>query len=691
VLRRILRRAISYGNRIGLEDDFLVKLVPALSKMFEGVFPELKTQQDIIVKVLTGESKSFGATLSGGNALFEMSVVAGKDRDRSLEIAEKLQELAASWAGSESDYLSHTKEDRSELRMLTIALSGTNIMRNLGKAGVTAQGRANQLALLEMGQPLGEIVAAGEQHRLARAKLLLRETIEALKDVPASGRQISGQVAFLLHDTFGFPLDLTQLMAQRINMDVDVAGFDRLMDEQKARAKAAQKKQIIRIGDSGVAAVEPTEFIGYEHYTRRILAEIRGLNSSPKEASVAVDKTPFYAEMGGQVSDTGTLIFKQQLYKVTNVTKVANVFIHALDRPLKDGAPYTELAGQEVELHVNFVHRAKIEAHHSGTHLMHWALRKVLGTTVSQKGSYVGPDRLRFDFSHGTAMTPEEIAEVERLVNEQIAADVPVAWDERPYAQVKGDPSILQFFGDKYGETVRVVSIGDFSKELCGGTHVRHTQQVGYFKILHESAIAAGIRRIEAMSGEALRVHLKELIAKQVIDGAGTTSVGIEVSTPELWSLYKSREKQLHDLELARIQNEKDAAKKQESEFQKRAATEAPELIAAAKDIHGVPFLAKQIDAPAAYLPLLADALKARWQGVAVLAVADAATGKAALLAAVAPAFTKKVQAGKIIQAIAPLVGGKGGGRPELAQGGGTNPAGIPDALAKAEELLRAA
>ncbi len=215
---------------------------------------------------------------------------------------------------------------------------------------------------------------------------------------------------------------------------------------------------------------------------------------------------------------------------------------------------------------------------------MHWALRKVLGTTVSQKGSYVGPDRLRFDFSHGTQMTPDEISQVENLVNEQIAANVPVKWDERPYAQVKGDPTILQFFGDKYGETVRVVSIGDFSKELCGGTHVRNSGKIGYFKILHESAIAAGVRRIEAMSGDALGLHLEELLQKQdtLLEAAGVARdlrARGSADSRDLaarWQTYKSREKQLHDLELQRIQNEKEAGKKQEAEFQKRARHRSP-------------------------------------------------------------------------------------------------------------------
>jgi alanyl-tRNA synthetase len=287
------------------------------------------------------------------------------------------------------------------------------------------------------------------------------------------------------------------------------------------------------------------------------------------------------------------------------------------------------------------------------------------------------------------------MAEIERLVNERVAADVPVTWEERPYAEVKGDPSILQFFGDKYGERVRVVSIGDFSKELCGGTHVRQSGKIGFFKILSEGAIAAGIRRIEAISGEAIPVFVREQFAKQDEQLAAwrarkadlPTFPAVTGETPAaLWENYAAREKLLHEASAAVAQHEKEEAKRAEAGFQKRAAAEAPELIAAAKEINGVPFLAKQIEAPAAYLPILADALKTRWQGVAVLAAVEG--GKVALLAAVAPEFTKQIQAGKIIQAIAPLVGGKGGGRPELAQGGGTNPAGIADALAKAETLL---
>jgi alanyl-tRNA synthetase len=524
-----------------------------------------------------------------------------------------------------------------------------------------------------------------------------------------------GADAFELYDTYGFPLDLTQLMARERGLTVETALFYHKMEEQKARGKAAQKKEQIKVDIGYGDSSKKTEFVGYDKlkieeplagttvgHTGEIAEEGSAI------LSVYFDKTVFYAEMGGQVGDTGTIEYGGKVFRVKDTQKSSTlpIVLHVIE-----GKEDIFLEpGTQVTLQVSVERRAKIEAHHSGTHLMNWALRKVLGNTITQKGSYVGPDRLRFDFSHGAAMSHAEIAEVERLVNEKIDADVPVKWEERPYAEVKGDPSILQFFGDKYGDMVRVVSIGDFSKELCGGTHVRNSAKVGYFKILHESAIAAGIRRIEAVSGEALRAHLEELLRKQDEQFAGVAvdlratvgsaaseegaaaqrAVAAEnLSLPELWQHYQAREKQIKDLAARRAQEQKDAMKEQEAAFQSQAANDAEELITDSVRHGDIPLIMHLVDfQPPAYLPFLADALKKHWQGVVVLAAID--QGKVALLCSVSPAFTKKIQAGKIIQAIAPLVGGKGGGRPELAQGGGTNPDGVAAALEKAEEFVRA-
>jgi len=532
------------------------------------------------------------------------------------------------------------------------------------------------------------------------------ESISEVKDLRLDGqvKSISGDVAFKLYDTYGFPLDLTELMARERGLTVDIAEFNRLMDEQKERGRAAQNVNVIKLARNSDYD-GTTKFIYDAYVVETIVRGISGERMSTQMLDVSTfvpEATPLYPAMGGQVGDTGSAEItldngKILSVKIESVERIASgAIFHDLSQPV------TGVDGLEpIRIAVDESRRHKIEAHHSATHLLNWALRKVLGNTITQKGSYVGPDRLRFDFSHGAALTPEELAEVEKLVNEKISTDVPVKWEERPYSEVKGDPSILQFFGDKYGDIVRVVSIGDFSKELCGGTHVRESGKIGYFKILSEGAIAAGIRRIEAASGSSLIEHVREhlpkqdeqhstlLLRKPDLAPLPSQSLSDNESPAAFWKYWEDRVAALHAATALVAQHEKDEAKQLEATFQKRAAEDAPALIASAQTIKEIPFLVRQVTGSSTYLPVLADALKSRWQGVTVLATVD--QGKVALLCSVSPTFTKKVQAGKIIQAIAPLVGGKGGGRPELAQGGGANPDGVTTALAKAEELLGSA
>jgi alanyl-tRNA synthetase len=498
-----------------------------------------------------------------------------------------------------------------------------------------------------------------------------------------------GDEAFKLYDTYGFPLDLTELMARERGLTVEISEFNRLMEEQKARGKAAQKKEIISVESSSEDPIRPTVFYGYDELQSASVVLVEG------KGIVVVAETPFYAEMGGQVADTGEMTIGGKKLGVVNVVRSTSgkVFHHKLSEPV------VVKAGERVTLHVDETRRARVEAHHSGTHLMNWALRQVLGNTITQKGSYVGPDRLRFDFSHGTAVTPEQLREIESLVNEKVDADVPVKWEECPYAEVKGDPSILQFFGDKYGEVVRVVSIGDFSKELCGGTHVRNSVKVGHFRIISEGAIASGIRRIEAVSGAALVDHVKAHLPKQAETHAALLARKADLDrmsdffgdeTPEaFWKHFEARENFLRQASADVAAHEKEAAKGKDAAYQKQAVAEAADLVGESGKVGEIPFIHHLVDYhPAEYLPFLADAIKKHWQGVLVLA--SVGEGKVSLLAAVGPEYTKRIQAGKIIQAIAPLVGGKGGGRPELAQGGGTNPQGLPAALEKVEEMVKA-
>jgi alanyl-tRNA synthetase len=514
--------------------------------------------------------------------------------------------------------------------------------------------------------------------------LALFET-EAAKLSAAS--TLSGSVAFRLYDEQGFPLDLTELLARERGLKVDVAGFEQLMEEQRIRAQAAQKKTVIEL--SQLETKTPTKFVGYDaNSTSATVLEVVELKN---KTAVILDASVCYAEMGGQVGDTGELSLGAKTWRVIDTQKSGPTWLHFIE----EGA--TPEVGQTVQLSVDALYRARIEAHHSATHLLHWALRKVVGDSVGQKGSYVGPDRFRFDFTHHEGLTPEQVAEVERLVNEKLEANDPVKWTERPYAEVKGDASILQFFGDKYGEFVRVVDIGGYSKELCGGTHVKRTGDIGYFKLLSESAIAAGVRRVEAVTGAAVIDYVVVELTKQeerhsvlkkrqpeVVALLGFQKSG---SARDSWKQFSARQDQIEKIDAEVREWEKAEAKKAEAGLQREGAAQADILIPLASEQNGVPLILATLgDLPSAILPHVADHLKTRWKGVAVLATTSG--GRVALLASVSADFTKKVQAGKIIQAIAPIVGGKGGGRPELAQGGGTDISKISEALEKAKTLI---
>ncbi|MEY5063465.1 MAG: Alanine--tRNA ligase, partial [Verrucomicrobiota bacterium] len=408
---------------------------------------------------------------------------------------------------------------------------------------------------------------------------------------------------------------------------------------------------------------------------------------------VFLSPTPFYGEMGGQVGDTGWIEWDGNKVRVVATMRGAGgVPVHLTETVVSARGP--------VRVKVDTERRGRIEGHHTATHLLHWALRNVLGPGVRQKGSYVGPDRLRFDFAHLKAMTPEEVAQVERQVNEKVQEDVAVKWEEREFAKVKDDPTILQFFGDKYGATVRVVDVGGFSKELCGGTHVRSCGKIGAVRVVAESAIAAGVRRIEAVSGPALAEWCVEEMKKQQEkwEALARRKAGIvplshpsgTISPEKAWDLVKKREQELVQAEEAIREEDKQAAKKQTAEWQKRAEVEAKELWGTASLVGGVRWIGKDLgEVVAGYLPVLADRLKK--EGEAVVFLTGRENGKVPLLAVCTSEAAKKVQAGKLIQAAAPEVGGKGGGRPDAAQGSGTNPDGIGKALAAAEKLVNTA
>src|SRR5213075_2269080 len=337
-----------------------------------------------------------------------------------------------------------------------------------------------------------------------------------------SRAQISGDFAFKLYDTYGFPLDLTELMARERGLIVDVAGFEKLMEEQRERARKAQKKDEISI-EEGELGVEPTKFLGYDFLETESVVEAVLPAKKSDEVNIVLDRTPFYAEMGGQVGDRGLLHVPGHDWtevgqlRVTDTQKRGDVFVHRAT-VVEGRAPEP---GEAVRISVDADRRKLIQGHHTVTHLLHWALHQIVSSDAAQKGSYVGPDKLTFDFL-SAPLTPKQKRDVEKLVNDKIAENAPVSWAEIAFPEAKQRKDIIQFFGEKYGDTVRVLQIGGapraldgYSMELCAGTHVGSTGEIGPFRIVKEEAIAAGTRRIEAVAGDAAQAWAKQEAARQ--------------------------------------------------------------------------------------------------------------------------------------------------------------------------------
>jgi alanyl-tRNA synthetase len=512
--------------------------------------------------------------------------------------------------------------------------------------------------------------------------------------------KILGAFAFRLYDEQGFPLDLTELMARERGLTVDVLGFEKLMEEQRERARKAQKKETIAV--EGELAVTPTKFLGYDFLETEAVVETVLPGKKPEEVSIVLDQTPLYAESGGQVGDRGLFHVPGHdrtevgQLRVIDTQKRNNVFVHRAE-VVEGRAPEP---GEAVRVSVDVDRRKLIQGHHTVTHLLHWALHQIVSKDATQKGSYVGPDKLTFDFSSGP-LSKQELRDVEKLVNDKIGENAAVSWTEIPYVDAKKRKEIQQFFGEKYGDAVRVIQIGGdpkkldgYSMELCGGTHVRSTSEIGAFRIVKEEAIAAGIRRIEAVAGEAARVWAREeasrqdarfeILLRKKPDLAPFPVFTGTVQTNKMLEQIDARAARLEKSDVDVRESEKKHAKQTEAELQRRAAQIANELTAK----HGKEkFLVTNVeDADAKLLQAVADSLKSKFEGPVVLG--GAKDGRVAVVAVVPKQMTSKIQANKIVQQIAPIIGGKGGGRPEGAQGGGTDASKIDNALAEARKLL---
>src|SRR3984885_3689251 len=532
----------------------------------------------------------------------------------------------------------------------------------------------------EMGAYYAELVNGEERATqiLAQEEERFAETLTtgmALLDAEAAkltSTVIPGETVFRLYDTYGFPLDLTADVARERGLTIDQAGFDAAMEAQRGRARAASKFGA-ELRDS-VKLSGKTDFLGYDRLTDRGAvtslifdgALVDALRPG-QEGRVVLDHTPFYAESGGQIGDTGVLVNGAARFTVRDTQKIGASFVHA--GVLDDG----ELrVGDVVEARVNGERRAAIALNHSATHLLHAALRKVLGLHVEQKGSLVAADRLRFDFSHTQALSIEELRRVEDLVNSAIRENAPVetrvmALDEAVAA------GAMSLFGEKYESDVRVLSIGDFSMELCGGTHVERSGDIGFFKILSESGVAAGVRRLEAITGKTAYewvVHTDQVLRDIAALLRGSRE-DVDEKVRELVDRSRRLEKEVQQLK------------------SKLASGQGGDLAAQAKDVDGIQVLAARIDgADAKSLRDAVDKLKIKL-GSSVIVLATVQDGKVVLVAGVSADLLNRMKAGEIAGAVAALVGGKGGGRADFAQAGGTQPENLGKALEGVESLIR--
>jgi alanyl-tRNA synthetase len=490
----------------------------------------------------------------------------------------------------------------------------------------------------------------------------------------AGGKTIDGNTVFKLHDTFGFPTDLTADIARERGLKVDMEGFERAMQKQREQSQAASQFGIDLSSDIKIDG--KTSFLGYERVSEvgqviallKAGAAVLSLNAG-EEGEVVLDRTPFYAESGGQVGDAGELGNVGAKFVVVDTQKRGTVFSHIGKVEKGPIAIGDKLAAQ-----VDVPRRRAIMANHSATHLLHAALRKVLGTHVQQKGSLVAPDKLRFDFSHFSAISPEELRRIERLVNAEIRANAAAETREMPYDSAVAEGAIA-LFGEKYEKDVRVLRFGEFSMELCGGTHVERVGDIGIFKILSESGVAAGVRRIEAITAEGALEYLDstDQIIKEVAGLVRGSRDDVKAKVADALERIRQLEKENRSLK------------------DKLASGQGTDLSAGARDIAGVKLVAAQVDgADAGALRNAVDQLKDKLKSaIIVLASVDAAN-KVTLVAGVTADQISKIKAGELVGNVAGQVGGKGGGRPDFAQAGGNNPAALGAALASVEGFVRA-
>ena len=653
VLRRIIRRAVRHGYKLGQKQAFFYKLVPDLVKAMGDAYPELKEKQTQIMEALRAEESRFGETLEKGMGLFNQ-VLNGM---KFLKLESLLPQDGAGkpLALKTADGVEFTAASRAAPGKKQIVIR-PQVSGSLNEGMyIDLQAALETAHIPDAEKPFAEALNAYLMDNIANSKLV-----------------IGGEHIFKLYDTYGFPYDLTADMARELGIDLDEEGFNREMEAQRARARAAQNfKANAQLDYTGA----DTEFTGYEKRSQdtKIIALYKGSEAVDElqagEAGVVVlEQTPFYAESGGQVGDVGFIFAGENRFRVEDTQKI-KAAVHGQFGAVVSGRLKV---GDAVSAEIDNDIRDSIMRNHSVTHLMHKALRDVLGTHVEQKGSLQNAELTRFDISHPQGISAEEIAEVERRVNAAIIANVPVKVETMSIEDAQKSGAMM-LFGEKYGDFVRVITMGDYSTELCGGTHVARTGDIGFFKIISEGGIAAGIRRVEAITGLAALAWAQnqESLMKNII-------AEVKAQT----------EKDV----LAKIQANAANAKALEKELAKAKAELAvhagAKLLDNAKDLGAAKLVAAQIEADAAALREIVTDLTGKSDN-AVILLAAVNDGKVSLCAGVSKPLTNKVKAGDLVKFAAEQVGGKGGGRPDLAQAGGTDASQVGTMLDSAEGWVR--
>jgi len=566
VLRRIIRRAIRHGYKLGIREPFFYRLVPVLEKEMGEAYPELTRGREHAERVLRQEEERFAETLSTGMTLLEDAI------------------------------------------------------RN------------------------------------------------------TSGKVLDGETVFRLYDTYGFPVDLTADIARERGLTIDQAGFEAAMEAQRERARAASKFGVdLR---SGATIEHRTLFQGYEGLDAdgRVVALLR--NGAPVESlskgekgEVILDRTPFYAEAGGQVGDTGMLEGSGVRFVVEDTQKRGAAHSH-----IGTVAEGTIRIGDTLMAHVDGARRQATARNHTATHLLHAALRKVLGPHVQQKGSLVAPDRLRFDFSHYQPVTPEELREIERLVNAEIRRNTEAEVRHMDYEAAVASGA-MALFGEKYDREVRVLRIGDFSMELCGGTHVKRAGDIGIFKIVSESGVAAGVRRIEALTGEGALDYIEqnEALLREIAGLVRGSREDVSAKVRDALERIRQMEKEIRTLK------------------DRLASGQSTDLASGAVDVEGVKVVATKVEgADVNALRNAVDQLKGRLKSAVIVLATVENASKVVLVAGVTSDQTARIKAGELVGQVAARIGGRGGGRPDFAQAGGNDPSRLDEALASVPDLVRA-